>query len=78
MQELQYLVMMDVLLYRIAPCVLIIGIPLFIGCMWRGGVQYTLGWMHATGRGVVKDERKAVEWYRKAAGQRWSVAQVIL
>ena len=31
--------------------------------------QYTLGWMYANGRGVAKDEREAVKWFRKSAEQ---------
>jgi TPR repeat protein len=31
--------------------------------------QYNLGYMYANGRGVPKDDREAVKWYRKAAEQ---------
>ena len=31
--------------------------------------QYNLGWMYKNGRGVEKDDKKAVKWVRKAAEQ---------
>ncbi|MGZ8942198.1 MAG: tetratricopeptide repeat protein, partial [Methylobacter sp.] len=36
---------------------------------------YNLGVMYANGRGVPKDEREAVAWYRKAAEQGDAAAQ---
>ena len=29
--------------------------------------QFRLGWMHANGRGTAQNDRRAVEWYSKAA-----------
>ena len=37
--------------------------------------QYNLGVMYATGRGVPKDDAKAVKWYRLAAEQGYARAQ---
>lgn len=41
-------------------------------------VQLKIGWMYHLGRGVDKNIQKAVEWYRKAAKQGNSFAQVNL
>ena len=40
--------------------------------------QYNLGLMYAAGRGVPKDEPKAVEWWQKAAEQGNTEAQYCL
>ena len=40
--------------------------------------QYNLGVMHANGKGVRKDYRKAAKWYRKAAEQGYASAQYSL
>lgn len=37
--------------------------------------QYNLGFMHANGYGVMKDEQLAADWYRKAADQGFAPAQ---
>ena len=37
--------------------------------------QYNLGFMYATGDGVIKDAAEAVKWYRKAAEQGYADAQ---
>ena len=39
------------------------------------GAQFTLGVMHAEGRGVPQDEAAAVYWYRLAADQGLAEAQ---
>lgn len=31
--------------------------------------QFVLGALYQTGRGVIQDDRQAIEWYRRAAGQ---------
>ena len=31
--------------------------------------QYNLGWMYANGKGVEKDEKEGIKWFRKAAEQ---------
>ena len=40
--------------------------------------QYNLGLYYATGRGVKKDRRRALHWYRKSAEQGESDAQVFV
>ncbi|MEE2636236.1 MAG: tetratricopeptide repeat protein [Acidobacteriota bacterium] len=42
------------------------------------GAQFTLGDMHATGRGVPQDDTQAVYWYRLAADQGLPEAQFTL
>jgi TPR repeat protein len=37
--------------------------------------QNNLGWMYQDGLGVVKDEKQAFEWYKKAADQEYAAAQ---
>lgn len=37
--------------------------------------QHNLGVMYANGRGVVKDDKEAVKWYRMAAEQGYAAAQ---
>src|SRR5215469_3831068 len=37
--------------------------------------QFTVGKMYDNGEGISKDDRKAVEWYRKAADQGEALAQ---
>ena len=37
--------------------------------------QYWLGWCYEYGQGVAKDEKKAVEWYTKAAERGFAAAQ---
>src|SRR6266853_441014 len=44
----------------------------------NAGAQLWLGFMYASGRGIPKDEAKAVEWFQKAADQRNAGAQVWL
>ena len=40
--------------------------------------QYSLGWIYATGAGVLRDDKEAVKWYTKAAEQGYSPAQFYL
>jgi hypothetical protein len=40
--------------------------------------QYVLGTMYDLAMGVARDPARALEWYRKAARQRWSPAQYML
>ena len=42
------------------------------------GAQILLGSMYADGKGVPKDDRQAVAWYRKAAEQGVDIAQTLL
>jgi TPR repeat protein len=46
-------------------------------CIKGGHVlaQINLGYMYEAGLGVEQDDKKAVEWYRKAAGQHHPIAQ---
>ena len=37
--------------------------------------QNDLGWMYQNGRGVPQDDREAIKWYRRAAGQDYAIAQ---
>jgi len=37
--------------------------------------QFGLGWMYENGKGVLKDDKQAADWYRKAAEQGYSDAQ---
>ena len=39
------------------------------------GAQGSLGWMYATGEGVLQDDAEAVRWYRLAAEQGYAGAQ---
>lgn len=41
-------------------------------------IQCYLGFIYAKGCGVAKDEREAVKWYRKAAEQGVTIAQLLL
>ena len=50
--------------------------PLAIG--GDAGAQFNLGTMYGNGRGVAKDDRQAVFWYRKAAEQGHASAQYLL
>ena len=40
--------------------------------------QFRLGWMYANGRGTAQNDRRAVEWYTKAAEQVYDAAQSTL
>ncbi|MDP6128458.1 MAG: SEL1-like repeat protein, partial [Planctomycetota bacterium] len=40
--------------------------------------QYSLGGMYEYGRGVEKDEKEAVKWFRKAAEQGYEPAKLAL
>ena len=40
--------------------------------------QFYVGHCYAQGRGVIKDETEAVNWFRKAAEQNYAKAQNIL
>ena len=44
----------------------------------NAAAQYNLGIMYRTGRGVLKDDKEAVKWYRKAAEQGDAIAQLNL
>ena len=39
------------------------------------GAQYNLGFMYDNGEGVLQDDKRAVNWYRKAAEQGYANAQ---
>ena len=41
----------------------------------HAGAQFALGWMYASGEGVLKDYKEAVKWYLKAAEQGQADAQ---
>ncbi|MUK41517.1 hypothetical protein GNP61_08070 [Aliivibrio fischeri] len=41
----------------------------------NASAQYNLGVMYANGKGVTKDDKQAVNWYRKAAEQGYAFAQ---
>ncbi len=71
------------LLWWLGSCVLVVGA--IGGWSWWSGwhprdaqEQFELGDRYASGRGVPKDDAKAVEWFRKAAEQGSAAAQDVL